>query len=138
MQRKILNAVLLLGYLLPFKLFALPEMIIGEATIEPGIHLIFECGIKDDIAPNNVFLSESETDVHIEVLANWSENAPKGTTPGGHVAYLIVSLVVKNEITTLSDKIKILLSEKGHKKINISAIKGPCLAAGLANKMKKK
>ena len=108
MQRKILNAVLLLGYLLPFKLFALPEMIIGEATIEPGIHLIFECGIKDDIAPNNVFLSELETDVHIEVLANWSENAPKGTTPGGHVAYLIVSLVVKNEITNISDTVNLV------------------------------
>ena len=123
MQRKILNAVLLLGYLLPFKLFALPEMIIGEATIEPGIHLIFECGIKDDIAPNNVFLSESETDVHIEVLANWSENAPKGTTPGGHVAYLIVSLVVKNEITNISDTVNLVphlnLSDNLHYAQNI-------------------
>ena len=123
MQRKILNAVLLLCYLLPFKLFALPEMIIGEATIEPGIHLIFECGIKDDIAPNNVFLSESETDVHIEVLANWSENAPKGTTPGGHVAYLIVSLVVKNEITNISDTVNLVphlnLSDNLHYAQNI-------------------
>jgi len=44
--------------------------------------------------------------------------------------------VVDNELTTLSDKIKKLLNKKGHKKINISAIKGPCLAAGLANKMR--
>jgi glycerol-3-phosphate dehydrogenase (NAD(P)+) len=44
--------------------------------------------------------------------------------------------IVDNELTTLSDKIKKLLNEKGHKKINISAIKGPCLAAGLANKMR--
>jgi len=44
--------------------------------------------------------------------------------------------VMDNELSTLSDKIKKLLNEKGHKKINISAIKGPCLAAGLANKMR--
>ena len=41
-----------------------------------------------------------------------------------------------NELSTLSDKIKKLLKKEGYKKINISAIKGPCLAAGLANKMR--
>ena len=41
-----------------------------------------------------------------------------------------------NEITTLSEKITKLLKEQGHKKVNVSAIKGPCLAAGLANKMR--
>ena len=44
--------------------------------------------------------------------------------------------IVDNEISTLSDKIKKLLIKKGHQDINISAIKGPCLAAGLANKMR--
>jgi glycerol-3-phosphate dehydrogenase (NAD(P)+) len=44
--------------------------------------------------------------------------------------------IVENELTTLSDKIKNLLEKDGHSEINISAIKGPCLAAGLANKMR--
>ncbi len=44
--------------------------------------------------------------------------------------------VHNNELTTLSDKIKDLLGKDGHSEINISAIKGPCLAAGLANKMR--
>ena len=44
--------------------------------------------------------------------------------------------IVDNELSTLSDKIKNLLEKKGHSEINISAIKGPCLAAGLANKMR--
>ena len=44
--------------------------------------------------------------------------------------------IVDNELSTLSNKIKNLLIKKGHKEINISAIKGPCLAAGLANKMR--
>ena len=44
--------------------------------------------------------------------------------------------IVDNELSTLSDKIKNLLEREGHSEINISAIKGPCLAAGLANKMR--
>ena len=44
--------------------------------------------------------------------------------------------VEKDELITLSEKIRILLKEKGHKEINISAIKGPCLATGLVNKMR--
>ena len=44
--------------------------------------------------------------------------------------------IVDDELTTLSDKIKKLLKKKGHKEINVSAIKGPCLAAGLAYKMR--
>ena len=123
MQSKTLNTILFFSWLLPFNVFALPEMIIGEATIDPGIHLIFECGIKDDIAPYAVFLSESEADVHIEMLANWTENAPKGSTPGGHVAYLIVSLVIKNEITNTSATVNLVphlnLSDNLHYAQNI-------------------
>jgi glycerol-3-phosphate dehydrogenase (NAD(P)+) len=44
--------------------------------------------------------------------------------------------IVDNELSTLSEKIKKLLIKKGHEEINISAIKGPCLAAGLANRMR--
>ena len=44
--------------------------------------------------------------------------------------------IFDNELTTLSDKIRNLLKKDGHSEINISAIKGPCLAAGLANKMR--
>ena len=108
MKSKILNLIFFVCWLTPFKLFALPEMVIGEANIDPGIHLIFECGIKDDIAPNTVFLAENKTDVHIEMLANWSENAPKGSVTGGHVAYLKVSVLVKNEITDTSTTVNLV------------------------------
>ena len=125
MQSKILNTILLISWFLPSKLLALPEMIIGEATIDPGIHLIFECGIKDNIAPNAVFLAEHETDVHIEMLANWSENAPIGSVPGGHVAYLKVSLIVKNEMTNTSVTVNLVphlnLSDNLHYAQNIQA-----------------
>ena len=41
-----------------------------------------------------------------------------------------------NKLTTLSKKIKNLLKEKKYTGINISAIKGPCLATELANKIR--
>jgi glycerol-3-phosphate dehydrogenase (NAD(P)+) len=44
--------------------------------------------------------------------------------------------IEENELITLSDKIKKLLKDQGHTGVNISAIKGPCLAAGLAYKMR--
>ena len=102
MKSKVLNAILLVTWLSPFELLALPEMVIGEATINPGIYLTFEGAIKDDVAPLGVFLAENETDVHIEMLAHWSEDAPKGSVPGGYVAYLQVELLVKNESTDTS------------------------------------
>jgi len=53
------------------------------------------------------------------------------------IVLLTKGLSVENdELITLSEKISILLKEKGHNEINISAIKGPCLATGLANKMR--
>ncbi len=53
------------------------------------------------------------------------------------IVLLTKGLSVENdELTTLSEKIRILLKNKGHDEINISAIKGPCLASGLANKMR--
>ncbi len=43
--------------------------------------------------------------------------------------------IYKNEYELLVDKIKRLLSKEGLSKINISAVGGPCLAAGLANRI---
>ena len=83
------------------------EMIIGTGSIEPGVDLIFEGGVKDEIMPEKYYLSEIETDVHIEVLANWSSDAPKGSPEGGHVAYLNITAVLINETTGSSDTHKL-------------------------------
>jgi len=64
-----------------------------------------------------------------QISKNYKENLP--------VVLLTKGLsILDNKLSTLSDKIKKLLKKEGHKEINISAIKGPCLAAGLANKMR--
>ena len=72
--------------------------------------------------------------VGIEWFVNQIEKDYKKNLP---IILLTKGLAVDNdELITLSDKIKKLLEKKGHKEVNISAIKGPCLAAGLANKMR--
>ena len=86
---------------------ALPEMVIGESSMDPGIILIFEGGIKDDIQPAKYYLEEKSTDVHLEVLANWSETAPSGSPLGGHVAYLDVTAEIINEQTKESSSVEL-------------------------------
>ena len=72
--------------------------------------------------------------VGIEWFVNQISENYKNKLP---IALLTKGLsIVDNELITLSDKIKNLLKKEGHSEINISAIKGPCLAAGLANKMR--
>ena len=75
----------------------MPEMVIGEENIKPGINLVFEAAIKDDVSPSYKFGRESASDIHIEVLSTWNEGAPRGSTEGGFVAYLEVSAKILNE-----------------------------------------
>ena len=87
--------ILALVSLTPAPIFA--EKILGSITIEPGIDLTFEAAARDKIVPEKFYLPENKTDVHIEVLATWSDKAPPGATKGGHVAYLEVSASVEND-----------------------------------------
>ena len=64
-----------------------------------------------------------------QISKNYKKNLP--------IILLTKGLAMEdNELITLSDKIKKLLKKQGHEEVNVSAIKGPCLAAGLAYKMR--
>ena len=43
--------------------------------------------------------------------------------------------IYKNQYELLVDKLERLLNERGISKVNISAVGGPCLATGLANRI---
>jgi hypothetical protein len=79
------------------------ELIIGSELVEPGIRVIFEGAIKDDVAPTDLHLAESKTDVHLEARVNWASNqtieVPNGAPRGGFVAYLTIRADVINERT---------------------------------------
>jgi len=76
---------------------AATEMIIGKETISPGINLVFEAAPKDTVMPKEYFLAESATDIHIEMLANWSKDSPIGSPVGGFVAYLKIYATIEAE-----------------------------------------
>ena len=44
--------------------------------------------------------------------------------------------LIDNKFSTLSDKISLIFEKKGFSNLSISAIKGPCLATGLINKIR--
>ena len=73
------------------------EMIIGSERIDPGIEIVFEAAPKDTVFPEKFYLPESETDIHIEMLANWSEDNLVSVPAGGFVAYLKVKAIISNE-----------------------------------------
>ena len=73
------------------------EKIIGSERIDPGIEIVFEAAPKDTVFPEKFYLPESETDIHIEMLANWSEDNLVSVPSGGFVAYLKVKAIIANE-----------------------------------------
>ena len=79
------------------------EFTLGHKFTQPGIVFAFEAAPRDRIRPNHYHLKEQNTDLHLEVLANWSEKkTPKGATPGGFVPYLVISAEVTNNRTKRS------------------------------------
>ena len=101
-----ISILLLITFLVSFSLLS-EEMIIGRESISPGIDIVFEAAPKDIVFPLDSFLSESETNIHIEMLANWSEDAPEGSPVGGFIAYLDVFAIISND---LGDNLKVNLS----------------------------
>ena len=115
---------LVLTFLISKNIIAnLPEMIISKEEISPGITLVFEAAIKDDVYPSAKFGSEKDSDIHIEVLANWNESAPSGAPLGGFVAYLDISVEITNQITSEMKSTKLLphlnMSDNLHYALNI-------------------
>ena len=85
------------------------ELIIGEETITPGIVFIFEGAVKDHVMPEGMHLKENQTNIHIEARVNWdTTNIPKGTPPGGFVAYLHITAKITNQNTGMSTFIDLL------------------------------
>ena len=80
------------------------EMIIGKETIKPGIDIVFEGAIKDEIEPGKFFLDQRSTDVHLEALINWSEKSPIGSPIGGFIPYLKVEALVINIRNDIKEK----------------------------------
>ena len=111
-------------------------------NLHPALNIELPSKLKVEKFEKLQLILEGEVDiivagvssVGIEWFVNQISKNYKKNTP---IILLTKGLAIEdNELITLSDKIKKLLKEKGHGEVNISAIKGPCLAAGLAYKMR--
>ena len=104
------------------------ERVLGEEVLEPGIQLTFEAAPQDDVTPYDQNLSEEATDVHLEVLVGWAEDAdvevPEGVTRGGFVGYLQFFATITNEATGQEKKVDFIphltLGDAMHYARNIS------------------
>ena len=72
------------------------ELIFGKETLTNGMNIVFEAAPKDIIFPKEYFLDENKTDIHIEMLINWSDKSPPGSPNGGFIPYLDVSATIQN------------------------------------------
>ena len=101
--------LLLLCFIIPCSIHSsLPEMVIGRENVEPGIEFVFEAAIKDQVYPPSIFGTEEESDIHLEVLANWNDASPQGSPLGGFVAYLQITAEIINQRTERKKTIVLL------------------------------
>ena len=90
--------------------------------------------IKDEIKNNVSLIVLGVNSKGIEWASKELGNLMQNETP---ILLLTKGLSLeKNKYTTLAEKLDKLLQKNGQKKTNITAVGGPCLASGLANRIR--
>ena len=86
------------------------EQVFGEEVVEPGVKFTFIAAPKDAVQPTAKHLAENQTDIHLEVLAGWTEEASSevGAPAGGFVPYLHLFAHVRNERTGQVQKVSLV------------------------------
>ncbi len=116
---------------------------INKTSFHPGLNLNVTNSIKfykyEDlekvfkIKPDLVVIGVSSKGIE------WVANELKKISVNGKLPYLLMLTkglsINKNKYELLVDKLERFLKTKGIKNINISAVGGPCLATGLANRV---
>ena len=102
------------------------EQVFGEEVVEPGVKFTFIAAPKDAVRPSSKHLAENRTDIHLEVLAGWTEAASEavGAPAGGFVPYLHLFARVTNERTGQTQKVSLVphinLSDNAHYARNVA------------------
>ena len=111
--------------------------------LHPGLNIKIPEGIKIFKFEKFDELLQSNTDLIVLGVSSkgieWAADQLSRIFKKGNIPNLLMLTkglsIYQNKYELLVDKIKRLLLSKGISKINISAVGGPCLAAGLANKV---
>lgn len=102
------------------------EQVFGEEVVGPGVKFTFIAAPKDAVRPSAKHLAEDQTDIHLEVLAGWTDDAAEtvGAPAGGFVPYLHLFAHVTNEETGQTQKVSLAphinLSDNAHYARNVA------------------
>ena len=114
----------------------------SNKNLHPGLNVIL---------PNNIKIEKFEkitevTDIDLDLIVvgvssvgiDWvGEEISKFYKDKTPIILLTKGLsIIDDQLTTLTEKLEMILKKNGNKNVNISSVKGPCLASGLANKMR--
>jgi uncharacterized protein involved in high-affinity Fe2+ transport len=125
-HRRTVLAALVVGLLLCAPDAHAQEKMFGTEVVEPGIEFTFLAAPKDDVDPQAQNLAETQTDIHLEVLATWTAEASAslGAVEGGFVPYLHLFARVTNEETGRTKKVSLVphinTSDNAHYARNIA------------------
>ena len=99
--RRIFLSLFVLGLFFQASPAHAQEKVFGEEGLGPGVKILFLVAPSGDVEPTAQNLSEARSDLHLEVLAGWTEEASDdvGTPAGGFVPYLHLSATVQTEET---------------------------------------
>ncbi len=111
----------------------------SNKNLHPSLNVILPKNIKIE-----KFSAIVDRDLDLIVVAvssagiDWvSEEISKFYKSNTPIILLTKGLSIFNDqLTTLTEKLEMILKKNGHKNVNISSVKGPCLASGLANKIR--
>ena len=116
---------------------------LNEKKFHTGLNLNIEENIKFFKHKSILEVFKKKTDLVVIGVSskgiNWIADELKKISDITKLPFLLMLTkglsINKNKYELLVDKLTRLLSEKGIKEINLSAVGGPCLAAGLANRV---
>ena len=110
--------------------------------LHPSLNVVLPNNIKIEKFEKINSISIKELDLIVVAVSSvgidWvGDEISKFYIPNTPIILLTKGLsIVDDQLTTLTEKLEIILKKNDHNNVNISAVKGPCLASGLANKMR--
>lgn len=98
---RLLLLLFVVGFLTQSPAAQAQEKIFGKEVLGSGVKITFLVAPSGDVEPKAQNLSEARSDLHLEVLAGWTEEASDevGAPAGSFVPYLHLFATVENEET---------------------------------------
>ena len=114
----------------------------SNKNLHPSLNVVLPNNIKIEKFEKIIEIADSDLDLIVVAVSSagidWvSDEISKFYKSNTPIILLTKGLsIINDQLTTLTEKLEMILKKNGHKNVNISSVKGPCLASGLANKIR--